>query len=130
MIFLDTDILVDVLHDQKAALGLVAALEARGEELATTTINVAELYRGAEGEAGPQEALKAVEDLLDRLLEVTLDHAAARRFGVIMAALDRAGRPMPAVDALVAAIVLEGGGRIATRNRRHFARVPGLQVVP
>jgi tRNA(fMet)-specific endonuclease VapC len=123
MIVLDTDILIDFLRGKDAAVGLLARLEEDGEELATTCVNAAELWRGGAGTA------RHVQEALDRLLELPLDAGSARRFGQVMSALDRAGRPIPEVDGLVAAIALEHGGRIATGNRRHFARVAGVRVV-
>lgn len=115
---------MDFLDGEKPAVALVEGLVAAGEELATTCVNVAELHRGVD--AGDV----ALQALLDRLLELPLDAAAARRAGAVLRALDKAGRPMPEMDALIAAIALEHGGRLATRNRRHFRRVAGLQLVP
>lgn len=43
--------------------------------------------------------------------------------------LYKAGRPLAAGDAMIAAIALENGGRIATRNAKDFRRVAGLDVV-
>jgi predicted nucleic acid-binding protein len=39
-----------------------------------------------------------------------------------------AGRPLPAVDSLMAAIALHHGLRVVTRNARDFA-FPGLAVI-
>jgi tRNA(fMet)-specific endonuclease VapC len=123
LIVLDTDVIVDFLRGLPAATKLVERLEGEGEELATTALNVAEAWRGASG----QERL--LDEFLGALIVLPLDAAAARRAGAFLAILDRSGRPLPELDALIAAITLENGARLATWNTRHFARVPGLQLV-
>jgi predicted nucleic acid-binding protein len=46
-----------------------------------------------------------------------------------MHALDKAGDPIPTLDGMVAAVALEEGARFATRDRKHFERVAGLELV-
>lgn len=70
-----------------------------------------------------------MDDFLGTLAVLPLETTAARRAGTLLATLDRAGRPMPELDALIAAVTLENGGRIVSRNKRHFARVQGLEVI-
>jgi predicted nucleic acid-binding protein len=43
--------------------------------------------------------------------------------------LQKAGVPIGMADSLIAGIVLEHGGRLLTRNQRHFERVEGLPLV-
>ena len=57
------------------------------------------------------------------------DAAAAERFGAVAAALSRRGVPIGAFDTLIAAHALAMDAAIVTHDRRHFDRVPGLQVV-
>jgi predicted nucleic acid-binding protein len=59
----------------------------------------------------------------DRLLPV--DAAVADRWGRLLAA---AGRPVPAIDSLLAATALQHDLRLVTRNVSDF-RLPGLDVV-
>ncbi len=59
----------------------------------------------------------------DRLLSVDAD--VADRWGRILA---DAGKPVPAVDGLLAATALHHGLRMVTRNENGF-RFPGLEVV-
>lgn len=59
----------------------------------------------------------------DRLLTVTA--AIAHRWGRLVAA---AGRPVPAIDSLLAATALGHGLRLATRNEADF-RFPELAIV-
>lgn len=123
MIVLDSDFVVDFLNGVPTAVRQLDAWDSDGEELGTTAVNVAEIWRGAEASNAE------VEDFLDTVVVLPLDVTAGRRAGKVMAHLDRVGRPLPELDALIAAIALEHGGRLATRNRRHFDRIPGLELV-
>jgi predicted nucleic acid-binding protein len=124
-IVLDTDVLIDLLHKREPTTQLLIDLRARGETLATTSVNAAELWRGAR----TAKAQDAVHRLLIALHDVPLGPRAARRFGDLMQALDRAGAPIGNTDGLIAAATLEAGGRLVTRNAKEFAKVPGLEVL-
>lgn len=53
----------------------------------------------------------------------------AVQYGQLVAARTRNGRPITVEDAQIAAIALAGGFRLATRNEKDFADIPGLVVV-
>ena len=124
-IVLDTDALIDLLHKREPTTQLLVDLRARGETLATTSVNAAELWRGAR----TAKAQEAVKKLLTALHDVPLGPRAARRFGELMQALDRAGAPIGTTEGLVAAATLEAGGRLVTRNAKEYARVAGLELM-
>lgn len=129
MIFVDTDVLIAHQGGDAAATAALERLAASGDALATTSINVAELFHGAERASQREAALRNTSLLLDALAQVPFGPLAARRFGTLMAALHKAGRPVPVADGLIAAVVLENGGRIVTRKPRHFVRIHGLEVL-
>lgn len=60
---------------------------------------------------------------IGRILPVDL--AVADRWGRLVA---QAGRPLPAIDSLLAATALQHGLHLVTRNQRDF-ELPGLQVI-
>ena len=124
-VVLDTDVLVDFLHKREPSTAYLADLRARGETLATTSVNAGELWRGARSTVAREAVLK----LLTALHDVPYGPRAARRFGEIMEALDRAGNPIGNTDGMIAAATLEAGGRVVTRNAKEFRRVPGLDVL-
>lgn len=125
-VVVDTDVLIDLLHKREPSTSFLAKLRASGETLATTSVNAAELWRGAAAMSTRQDA---VRKLLVALHDVPLGPRAARRFGDIMHALDRAGASLGNTDGLIAAATLEAGARLVTRNAREFRRVPGLEVM-
>lgn len=127
MLFLDTDVLIAFGRRDGRVFERIARLSAGGEVLAVTSINAAEFLRGI---AGAPADVAVANRILDGLVEVPFGPRASRRYGRMMHALDRAGARLPDVDGIIAAVVLEAGGRIMTGNARHFGRVAGLELVP
>lgn len=124
MIVLDSDILILLFRKDRKTLEQLVRLDAPPGTLATTSLNVAEVLRGRE----PGVAAAMAEAILQGIPELPFGPRAARRYGQLMHALDRAGRAVPAVDGMIAAICLEEGASIFSRNRRDFERVPGLDL--
>lgn len=62
------------------------------------------------------------EELLSRFQDriLAIDLAVMLRWGKLCAQLDQAGRPMPAVDSLIAALALENEMYLVTRNETDF----------
>ncbi len=96
-----------------------------------SVLTLGELRKGVESlaDARRKERLRVwlendlAEWFGDRLLPVTA--AVADRWGRLLAG---AGRPVPAVDSLLAATALHHGLRMVTRNSQDFV-FPGLDVV-
>jgi predicted nucleic acid-binding protein len=133
MACLDTTLLVDLLRPHAArkrgAIEKIEALARRGETLATTRVNVAELYVGIERSDDPQRDAGRVRKLLDYMdIVLEFDDAAAQEFGRVMAHLQRIGRPAGDMDVLIAATALAHGHCLVTRNPGHFAGIPHLEI--
>ncbi len=64
---------------------------------------------------------------MTRVLILDYDHAAAQEFGRIQAEQKLKGRPIPSIDAQIAAIVRVHQVTILTADR-HFSFVDGLRV--
>lgn len=125
MIVLDTSVLVPLLDGDEAVRVAVIAWREQGEDIAATSISVAEVLRGAV----PGRQTQRARRLLRSVTEVPFGPRAAARFGAFMHALDRAGRPAPIVDGLIAAAVLEAGARLATRDLSGFRHIAGLETI-
>lgn len=133
MACLDTTLLIDLTRsgrDRRAlALAKLGELLARGEKLATTRFNVAELYVGVHRSTLPDVEQRAVDAVLDGLIILDFTHACAILFGQMTARLQRIGRPVGDMDVLIAATALAWAHPvIVTRNPDHFADLPGLTV--
>lgn len=124
MILLDSDVLIALIRRDRKAVDRLREADALGENLATTSLNVAEVLRGEE--PGSERADNAAA-ILQGLVELPCGPRAARRFALLMRELDRAGRSISVIDGLVASIALEEGATLWSRNAREFNRVPGLR---
>lgn len=123
MTIADTDVLIDFLQGKKELAGVVAAELQRGT-LQTTVVTRFELLAGART---PRQ-LEILQRLLGAVPALSLDPAAADRAARVRRTLASRGEPIGMGDSLIAGIVLEHGGTLLTRNRRHFERVEGLRV--
>lgn len=123
MIIIDSTVLVDLLRREPATVAFLHDLES--EDLATTSLNVAEVLRG---EAHDARRLARARKILAGLAEVPFGPRAAQRYARLMQDLDRAGRPLAAIDGMIAAVALAHGATIVTDDR-DFHRVPGLAVM-
>jgi tRNA(fMet)-specific endonuclease VapC len=119
---LDSDILIDYLRGAGPGSHLVRELTA---ELAfrVTAVTAFELAlgRGYARNPAPVDALLAAPCL-------GLTREAALRAGALLRDLRSVGESLDIRDAMQAGICLEAGAPLITRNLRHFARVPGLEV--
>ncbi|MBI1862155.1 MAG: type II toxin-antitoxin system VapC family toxin [Deltaproteobacteria bacterium] len=120
---LDTDVLVDFLRGQGAAERV--AVELKKRRAFTTAITAFELWAGAK----TSEQAAAVETLLGALPILPLETPGARRSGEIQRALEQKGTTIGMADSLIAGICLEQGKPLLTRNKKHFQRVPDLQLI-
>ena len=123
MIVTDTDVLIDFLAGKGAAKDIEGLLLTKGFHI--TAVSRFELLAGAKT---PKLMSRAME-LLEGVPTLPLDIAAADAAAEVRRHLERSGDGIGTPDTLIAGIVLTNSGRLMTRNRRHFERVPGLVLV-
>ena len=68
-------------------------------------------------------AVISVMPIIAYTAEIAYEHAR------IWAYLEKKGKMIDAYDLIVAATALERKSQVATLNRKHFDRVPGLRVI-
>jgi predicted nucleic acid-binding protein len=123
-LLLDTSILIDVLRLKKQRNQWLAELARGGHTLATTTLNIAEIYAGMwPAEEGRTEAL------LSGLEVYELSGASARLAGRFKNTWARKGHTLSLADTIVAAIAIERGCALLTDNRKDFP-MPEVQLYP
>ncbi len=134
MIVLDTNVVLEVIRRQPDAR-VVEWLDRQPKpDVYLTAVSVGELAYGvARLRQGRRRAAiaDAVDDAVERLFAgrvLPYGTAAARRFGLLAAAGESAGRRVSAADGQIAAICLAHGARLATRNTRDF-ELSGLPLV-
>lgn len=133
MIHLDASFLID-LHRETAsarpgeALGLIESLDP-SEILGVSVHVVCELRAGPELSRHTLREHEALDQLLAGLLVVYPDDRFAAAYARLFAATARGGRPMAAMDLLIATAATLNDAPLVTRNVKDFARVPGLRVL-
>lgn len=125
MIFLDTDVCVEILRNNPA---ISARFRAVQREVRVPFMVAAELLYGAERSADPDANREQVEAFLGSVEIVDSDENTVRTFGYVKAYLAKAGLAIPDADLLVAATALSRSCPLATGNVRHFSRIWGLQL--
>ena len=128
-IILDADV---IIRGEKGSFDLKGWLENRpGDLFAVAAITVAELWHGVERAATAYRArrLQYLQTVLAPLPVLPYTEQTAYEHARIWAQLEAAGKLIGSYDLIVAATALERGSEVATFNRRHFGRVPGLKVI-
>jgi tRNA(fMet)-specific endonuclease VapC len=124
-VVLDTDHCIAVLRGKLDVSGRVQPTM----PLFLTAITVSELIYGAHKSDRVSDHLAQVEVLLGAVTLLAFDTESARRCGQLKDTLRRASTPIAEPDLQIASICLHFDLPLATHNQRHFARVPGLQLV-
>lgn len=97
-------------------------------DIGIPAIVTAELLFGVQKSAYPVQNQQALENFLRPFEIINFDYKAAVAYGKIRQQLQAEGRPIGALDMLIAAQALSLGITIITNNIREFERVPGLSV--
>lgn len=121
MLVADSDVLIDFLKGYASAR-FEEALE--DGIVVTTTVSRFEIIAGAITRQGLLSAL----ELLEGIPHLEFDAAAADAAASVDQQLRAGGISLPTADTLIAGTALAAGLPLLTRNRKHFERVPGLQL--
>jgi tRNA(fMet)-specific endonuclease VapC len=142
---LDTDTLIHLLRGlridrptnasqrerQAVARSLLARCRQRmedGDILGVSAITVAELEHGARAGGPYERESAAVRKLLTPFLAFSFDAVhGATAYGEVRHELEDQGRPIGAMDLLIAAHAKALGAVLVTGNLAHFQRVTGLR---
>jgi tRNA(fMet)-specific endonuclease VapC len=130
---IDTSVLIAV---ERRELDLAARFDDDSEEgddeAAIAAISASELLHGVHRlKAGVRRARveTLVEGLLSRMAVIPFDLACARAHAIMSADLRARGQAVGAHDLLIAATAVVHGYCVATRDRRSFPKIRGLDVV-
>jgi tRNA(fMet)-specific endonuclease VapC len=120
---LDTNVIISLFADEEDVKANLAA----AEEVFFPSIAVGELCYGARKSGKPQENLARIEELVASCVVLECDTETARRYGDAKNMLRLKGRPLPENDIWIAALALQHGLTLATRDG-HFQAVQGLHT--
>ena len=123
-LLLDTSVLIDTLRLQHGRRELLAKLIDDGHHLATTAINIAEIYSGVRA----SEEERTIQ-LLESLECYAIDAAVGEHAGRLRNFWMKKGHAIALPDVIVAAVTIEQSCVLLTDNRRHFP-MPQLKLFP
>lgn len=98
------------------------------DQLAKSTIVLAELFSGAFKHDDPTRFLRLIRGLLTEVRVLDFDSACAMQFGHLEGTLVREGTPVPELDLMIASVALVHDLTIVTHNTKDFQRVPNLRI--
>ena len=127
MYLLDTYTLIYSLKGESAVLDNFKKHAA--EPKAVSVITYGELVFGAQGSQRITENLAKVYRLKEIFPLIDITPAIMDILGALKADLRKSGTPVDDFDLLIGATALTMGYCIVTNNERHYAKIPGLEVV-
>jgi hypothetical protein len=133
MIILDTNVVSELMRPEPAP-GVATWVRARDRrELSTTAMTLAEIRYGIarlpDGRR-KQVLLAAADEVFSAFADqvVPVDTAAAEYYAVIASGRERAGNPISAFEALIAAVCRSRGAALATRDVSDFVGT-GIEII-
>lgn len=124
----DTSFVIDVLQGDTDAIQYLKLIEkeARPEKLASIT--VLELYEAVPQLNVAEQRQQRILSVLDTRHVVHADETLMRKAGKISGELKSRGEEIDREDCIIGATALLEDEPVVTRNRKHFARIPGLDI--
>ena len=124
---LDTNICIYIIN-KKPATVLKSVQSKRPEQIAISTITVAELEYGVARSRDPGRNRMALLEFLFPFTILDFDQKAAMEYGRIRSWLEPKGRPVGPMDMLLAAQAKAHNLILVTNNEKEFASVDGLRI--
>lgn len=125
---LDSGIASDLINRRHGVPDQFKAAVTRGHRIGIGTPVLAELIYGIELGQNRDRNMQALRLALPALTLWAFDQKAAFEYGRLAVELRRIGRPMQAVDVMIAAIALSLGSCTVVSKDGDLAAVPGLAV--
>ena len=126
-ICLDTDFLINFLRSKKEETEFIKNNE--NKHLATTFINLFELYYGAYRSKFKSQNMKSISLLIERVEILNFSLESSRKAGELMADLEKNGNMIDFRDLLIGTIAFSNGYSVKTSNKKHFEKIEGLKVL-
>ena len=128
MVCLDTSFIIDVLRGDQKAKKTTDALIANNETTSIATPTLMELQTSLTLNSRGVREYNLIDKIIASSVILPLDSKSATRAGEIEARLILSGEMIPPIDIMIAAIALQNKEAVLTRNVKHLARIPGLEV--
>ena len=124
---LDTDICIYILNERPPKVSQKFR-EVRAENIALSSITIAELLYGAEKSRSGERNRRALAQFMAALGTADFTADVARVYARLRVSLERQGTPIGPLDTLIAAHALSLNATLVTNNTREFSKVPDLPL--
>ena len=129
MVFFDTDILSNIVKNKPSATLLRKLKDLPKNMQCTSSINLGEIYYGANRSSHKDRILQAFEKkVFTNLTVLSFDTESAKIFGDLKAKLEKRGKNKSEPDLRIASIAIQHNLTLVTGNERHFSDIPFLRV--
>jgi tRNA(fMet)-specific endonuclease VapC len=122
-VLLDTNVVIALFAGHPKVLEQLAAKQA----VFLPVPALGELYRGAFGSARRADNLERLRRFAEQVAVLPCDVATAEHYGQVKQDLLQKGRPIPENDLWIAAVALQHGLAVMTRDA-HFKEVTTIEV--
>lgn len=124
---LDTNICIYII--KKKPIQVINKLRTFNiSDMGISSITLSELEYGIAKSSRPDQNRDALNNFLAPLEIIPFDDSAASHYGEIRTYLERIGRPIGAMDMLIAAHARSLAVILVTNNSREFEKIPQLQL--
>jgi tRNA(fMet)-specific endonuclease VapC len=124
---LDTNTCIYIIN-KKPSTVLKKIRTKQPENVGISAITIAELEYGVQRSKFPDRNRIALMQFLLPFSIIEFDQSAAAHYGIIRASLETLGRPIGAMDLLLAAQARAQELVLVTNNEKEFRRVGGLRI--
>lgn len=125
MFLLDTNIIIAYLKGNHIVKEKIIS---NIEEIAVSTLVIAELNYGAKSSQNPEKNLEKLLRFIEIIRIIPFDLSCAIKFGDIKSKLRAIGKPTGEVDTLIAATAIAHEAVLVTNNIKHFENIEGLKM--
>lgn len=124
---LDTNICIYLIKNKSEKL-LQKFSKTKPESVALSSITVSELWYGVYKSKKFEENEMALRKFLLPFTIINFDKESAELYGNLRSELEGKGRPIGAMDMLIAAIALANNLILVTNNEKEFTRIKKLKI--
>jgi tRNA(fMet)-specific endonuclease VapC len=121
---LDTNIIIALFARDPSVLQTIA----QAHEVFIPSIVLGELHYGARKSGRPQQNLERIDELVKNSSVIDCNAETAQHYGDAKNRLRVKGRPLPENDVWIAALALQHGLTLVTRDA-HFQEIENLQTI-
>ncbi len=121
---LDTNIIIGLFANEPE----IQEKLAHADEVFVPSVVIGELYFGANKSTRVKENLDRIEEFASCIVVLGCDLETARYYGEVKNALRIKGHPIPENDIWIAALALQYGATLVTRDT-HFAEIDNLSTI-